>query len=269
LTFENLERKIAELHNAELLLDARTDVAWIGLRTMDWSHSVAAAVGKIVGHLEDLKKLLAGAGVRSRAGAGTGTRPPAGATLTKKVNRISELVQQMAAPPRPVYDEPEQTVFEVNKELLYGFIDEILKLYRLQHIHIGADVRLDQPAHVKAAAWWLQCVIGYAVKNSVDAAGDKPTTHIVIAAQEAGGMVEISIRDNGPGIPEHLLPQLTERPVAKEQGGRGLGIGLWVMSRIMQIFGGSVRPTNVKPHGAMIVLALPLVDESAEEGSHG
>jgi C4-dicarboxylate-specific signal transduction histidine kinase len=160
-----------------------------------------------------------------------------------------------------VYDPPELVVFEINQDLLRGFVEEIRKIYQLRNVGIRVDIQLDSSVFVKAAEWWLQCVIGYAIKNSVDAVGDVPELQIVVAVRRAESNVEISVQDDGPGFPEHLLGKITERPVAREEGSRGLGIGLWVTSRIMQIVGGSAKAGNVQPHGALIVLTLPLVEK--------
>ncbi|HEV7239877.1 MAG TPA: GAF domain-containing protein [Thermoanaerobaculia bacterium] len=241
--FDDLNRKIEELHNTEQLLAARTDVAWIGLRTIDWSHSVANAVSKILNLLAALRR-------STRDGV-----------ATMKIDRASQLVRQMARPPLPEYDAPTQAVFAIDEPLLRSLRDDISTIYNADSTTFRIEIDLPTETHVQAAQWWLQCVIGYAVKNALDAfSNTQQEREIVLGARRAGRHVEIFIRDNGPGIPPELLETLTVRPVPKEDRASGLGIGLWVTRRVMQIFNGDVHVSNVEPHGALVVLTLPVLD---------
>lgn len=233
-----------ELRNAEVLIKARTDLAWIGLRTIDWSHSVANSISAILGNLKSLQPLLARANIP-----------------TTKLNLIAEELRKMAHPPLPDYDEPEQSTFGIDEKILRQFVDELRKLYDLQDAQILISVPDERPGFVQATPWWLQCVIGYAVKNAMDAFGDQPDKQINISVRLVGKMMEISIENNGPHIPPDLLRTLTEKPVRKEEGQRGQGIGLWVTKRIMQIFGGSASVTNIEPRGVSVLLTLPRMEQ--------
>jgi PAS domain S-box-containing protein len=249
--FDDLNRKIEELHNAEQLLVARTDVAWIGLRTIDWSHSVANRVSKILSLLSELRRAHVGKGA-----------------LTMKIAEAMNLLNQMTLPALPEYVAPKQTVFEVDESLLKTFRDEISALYGAENTTFRIEVNLSKATSVRAVQWWLQCAVGYAVKNSLNAFGNRVgDREIVLGAHQCDSNIEILIRDNGPGFPLDLLPILTNEPVPKRDRASGLGIGLWVTRRVMQIFNGFVRVDNVKPQGALVVLTLPIVQQG--ETRHG
>ena len=50
-----------------------------------------------------------------------------------------------------------------------------------------------------------------------------------VAIEDNGGMIELSVRDTGPGVPENILPRLTERffrGVPSDEEGSGLGLAI-------------------------------------------
>lgn len=76
----------------------------------------------------------------------------------------------------------------------------------------------------------------------------------------AGGeTVEISVRDNGPGIPAKLLDQIFEPFVTSKEPGKGTGLGLAVAARLIDTAGGTIRVESVEGQGAMFTIVLPAV----------
>jgi two-component system nitrogen regulation sensor histidine kinase GlnL len=106
------------------------------------------------------------------------------------------------------------------------------------------------------------------VKNAVEASTDNQRqARIVITTRyragfrfagrdlpRARGALEISVADNGPGIPDHLVGRIFEPFFTTKSG--GAGIGLAVVSEIMQAHGGFVVLDN-SPGGACLRLLLP------------
>ncbi|MBI5551636.1 MAG: PEP-CTERM system histidine kinase PrsK [Desulfobacterales bacterium] len=74
--------------------------------------------------------------------------------------------------------------------------------------------------------------------------------------------IEISITDNGPGIPSELLPDRLFEPFATTKE-RGSGIGLWQVKQLVEILGGTVTAGNPGPKGGgCFQLRLPLARHS-------
>jgi PAS domain S-box-containing protein len=85
---------------------------------------------------------------------------------------------------------------------------------------------------------------------------------IEFAARMAGPEIEISVRDNGMGIREELLPrvfdmfQQDERKLDRAQG--GLGIGLTLVQRLTGMHGGRVEAHSAGPgQGSTFIVRLP------------
>ena len=71
------------------------------------------------------------------------------------------------------------------------------------------------------------------------------------------GQAVIEVKDNGPGIPENLLPDALFEPFKTTKTG-GTGIGLWQVRRLLTSLGGTISAENAKEGGALFVVRLPL-----------
>lgn len=74
-------------------------------------------------------------------------------------------------------------------------------------------------------------------------------------SQEAA--VEITIRDNGPGIPAELKGRVFEPLFTTKGVGSGTGIGLALCNRIVEVHGGRIRLESEEDRGATFHISLP------------
>ncbi|MEJ0018585.1 MAG: stimulus-sensing domain-containing protein [Acetobacteraceae bacterium] len=95
-----------------------------------------------------------------------------------------------------------------------------------------------------------------------------PRGRIALIAREAGGMVEISVEDDGPGIPEGNLEHVFERFYSErpkgEKFGQHSGLGLSISRQIVEALRGQILAENRrgignKVLGARFVVRLPRV----------
>ena len=87
---------------------------------------------------------------------------------------------------------------------------------------------------------------------------------IFLTTERAGGDVVIRVRDTGMGIPAELLPRIFDlftqgdRSLARSEG--GLGIGLTLVRRLVEMHGGTVEALSVSEgpgHGSEFIVRLP------------
>jgi signal transduction histidine kinase len=71
-----------------------------------------------------------------------------------------------------------------------------------------------------------------------------------------GHRVVIDIVDEGPGIPDELLPRIFDPFVTTKR--RGTGLGLAVSSRIVAAHGGTIEAKRAEPRGTRMRIGLPL-----------
>ncbi|MBE9914638.1 HAMP domain-containing histidine kinase [Paenibacillus donghaensis] len=79
--------------------------------------------------------------------------------------------------------------------------------------------------------------------------------HIYIHAEIREGQAAIRVSDDGPGIPEDLLPYLFHRFVKGKDGESGLGLA--ISRAIIERCGGLIQAGNARGGGAIISLQFP------------
>ena len=90
-----------------------------------------------------------------------------------------------------------------------------------------------------------------------------PGSTVTLAATAREGKVEVSVADDGPGIPESDLPQLFDRfyqsrsTVAPATADGGRGLGLAIVKRIAELHGGDVAVESAVGRGTRVVLTVP------------
>jgi GAF domain-containing protein/two-component sensor histidine kinase len=106
---------------------------------------------------------------------------------------------------------------------------------------------------VKANAQRLETVFHNLLSNSIQALAETGGEIWLWTGLTATGDVEISITDNGPGIPPHLQDHLFDPGVSSKNG--GLGIGLWLVETFVQQFGGNIK-FNSSAEGTTFTVTL-------------
>jgi signal transduction histidine kinase len=85
---------------------------------------------------------------------------------------------------------------------------------------------------------------------------------ITVAAEPTDGAIRFSVTDTGIGIPESHLPLVfemfrhRERIPARPRG--GVGLGLYVVRRLLEVLGGTVAVESAVGRGTRIEVSLPL-----------
>ncbi|MGH7917053.1 MAG: ATP-binding protein, partial [Candidatus Binataceae bacterium] len=73
------------------------------------------------------------------------------------------------------------------------------------------------------------------------------------------GMVELSVQDEGPGIPSEHLDRIFHLYFTTKEGGSGLGLSL--ASRAIDLHGGTVEVKSAPGMGTTIKVRLPMTSE--------
>ena len=84
---------------------------------------------------------------------------------------------------------------------------------------------------------------------------------LVISTSVRGDNVEISVRDNGIGIPAILGEKIFDPFLTTKAPGEGAGLGLTVAFNIAQKHGGTLKYTSEFGHWTEFLMTLPLVHE--------
>jgi PAS domain S-box-containing protein len=125
----------------------------------------------------------------------------------------------------------------------------------------------EEPVKLNADLTRLAQVLANLLNNSAKYTDEGGEISLEASAEE--GLVTIRVHDNGPGISPALLPRVfdmftqADRTLDRAQG--GLGIGLTLVKRLVEMHGGSVEALSDGPgRGAEFVVCLP-VQETPED----
>jgi two-component system NtrC family sensor kinase len=105
----------------------------------------------------------------------------------------------------------------------------------------------------------IQQIFVNLVKNAVDAlaALNKPG-HIRVTAQAGSAEVCVVVSDNGPGIPEENVKQVFDPFFTTKEPGKGTGLGLNIVYRIVTKYRGTIRVGSSESGGAAFHIRFPV-----------
>ncbi|WP_342052734.1 MULTISPECIES: sensor histidine kinase [unclassified Cupriavidus] len=114
----------------------------------------------------------------------------------------------------------------------------------------------------------LEQVLVNLIGNALDATAGQPSPKLWLHAYESGGLVHLTVRDNGPGLSEEAFARLFEPFFTTKPAGEGLGLGLTLSAGILNESGGTLTAINHPDGGACFTLALPQAIGKVRETSH-
>jgi signal transduction histidine kinase len=104
----------------------------------------------------------------------------------------------------------------------------------------------------------LRRAIENIVRNAIRYA--PPDTPVEIGLRSSAGRVVLSIRDHGPGVPDEDLARIFDPfyrvNTDRDRSTGGVGLGLAIARRAVQLHHGSLRASNANP-GLLVELELP------------
>jgi len=181
------------------------------------------------------------------------------ASIVSSVERCSVITRRLLNFAR----QSDANITSVN---LYKVITEVLSFlgkepeYRSISINIDIEENLSDIVTDKGK---LQQVLLNIIKNAFAAVEDGG--HLWIKAKKQAQAVELTIQDDGCGIPQEDIAKIFE-PFFTTKGGRGgTGLGLSITYGLITELGGHVRVTSTKDKGTRFIITLPLTMAAHKE----
>ncbi len=144
-------------------------------------------------------------------------------------------------------------------QLISGLVQSLVSEKRFQYrTLIGLEVEAELSPHAyglfaEVQSIELKRLLSNLIDNAVQALGTTGKVNIHLAG--AGDAVRLSVSDNGPGIPAHLLPRIGERGVTHGKLG-GSGLGLYHARTTIERWGGRFNIRSAPTTGTTIEMSL-------------
>lgn len=175
-------------------------------------------------------------------------------TISEEIERIGRILLH-AKGQHSISDGQEKT--DINALILE--LDQILTSSLYSAKQIESTLQLDStlpPLHHNGDK--LKQVLINLLKNAVEAV-EQPGNITIFTRdniyQEEQSFVEITIKDNGPGIPPMILKKLFSPVISTKDGHSGLG--LVVVNKLIKELGGSISCFSNTTHGTEFKILLP------------
>jgi signal transduction histidine kinase/CheY-like chemotaxis protein len=146
-------------------------------------------------------------------------------------------------------------------EIVQTAIETSRPLIRRRKHHFAVQIP-EQPVRVEGDLTRLAQVLSNLLNNAAKYTDDGG--HIRLDAELAGSMVAIRVRDTGLGVAPNLLPHVfdlftqADRTLDRAEG--GLGIGLTLVKRLVEMHGGKVEAhSEGLGRGAEFIVRLPVI----------
>jgi len=194
------------------------------------------------------------------------TQAPDEATLTRCQNVLDRQVAQMARLLDDLLDVSRLSRgtldLQLKPVLLRDVVEAAVETSRPvidQHGHDLTIEGLEEPILLDADPARLVQVFGNILNNAAHYSDSGGRIHIAVS--RAGDEVRVAIRDTGRGIDAEFLPRVfepfTQADVVQARSAGGLGIGLWLARRIVDMHGGTITASSEGPgRGSEFVVRL-------------
>jgi two-component system sensor histidine kinase SenX3 len=185
-----------------------------------------------------------------------------GGRMITESDRLTRLVQQVIELSRLQGDEPVEAPSPIH-------VDEVVKT-SVDTSAIDADARRisivtggTSGLEVFGSAEQISAAVANLVANAVAYSEEGST--VLVSTKGLPDSVEISVVDQGIGIPEAEVERIFERfyrvDPARHRSTGGTGLGLSIVKHVAATHGGDVRVWSVEGQGSTFTLSLPRRDQ--------
>ncbi len=186
------------------------------------------------------------------------------AILDEEISRIARIVQKLDTFSTPAYGKNQ--LLDINK-LLDDFLAVLSKSFFYSSlVRIFFQPGQNLPEIVSDGELVKQVVLNL-VKNAVEAGGADGSVWVATAHTFVNGSrIEITVRDDGPGIGEKELAHIFD-PFFGSKGKGHSGLGLAVVSSLVKELHGSVSCKTKPGKGTEFKVSLPLANGPTANGT--
>jgi len=175
-----------------------------------------------------------------------------------EAGRLGNLIQDVIDLSRLQGDDPLTHAQVINvDEIVNRAIDEVRTIAAISEIEFIESINSDGTVYGDLSQ--IQTAVRNLLANAI--AYSPNSTKVAIDTRVAGGLIEITVKDQGIGIPSHELDRVFERfyrvDPARSRVTGGTGLGLAIVKHVCQNHGGECTVWSEVGVGSSFTLRLP------------
>jgi PAS domain S-box-containing protein len=181
--------------------------------------------------------------------------------VDREIARVGSIVHQMyqlysRAPQQPTEFSLEQTVREV--------CDLLTRVARKRGVALSHEAG-DEFLRVRLPQGEVKQILYNLIQNAIQASPAGEAVHVRAAAEHDEAVV--TVVDQGPGIPDDVLPRIFDPffSTKTDEPHSGMGLGLSVSRSIIEAMGGRIEVDSRQGRGSAFAAAFPLLAEASQE----
>ncbi len=178
--------------------------------------------------------------------------------ILQQSRRISDIVQSLLSFSRPERLENRM----LHLLTLSDIVEEAIRLVKLSSSgrDLAFDNRVPSDLAIEGDRARMTQVLLNLLSNAADAS--QPGGRVEIRASRGTGSLTLEIQDWGGGIPQALRDRIFEPFVTTKEPGRGTGLGLSLVYRIVSDHGGSISVDSRDGIGTTFIVRLPAAPQT-------
>ena len=239
-------RDAESVHRIEDEIELSRRLSAIGRLTSGVAHEVKNPINAIVVHLEVLRQKMREVDPDTRRHVDV---------ISSEIQRLDRVVQTLVDFTRPV----ELRLSDMD---LRKVVEDVVTLASPSAEKNNVQVERETTADalpVRIDFDLVKQALLNIVLNGVQAMLQGGTLRVSVKRDSDGAL--ISVRDQGPGIPDNIRDKVFNLYFTTKTGGSGIGLAM--AYRVVQLHHGSVEFTSIIDHGTTFYLRFPLAEISA------
>jgi len=259
---EVLEQRNSELHDAlEKLRRAQNDLvrseklASMGRLVAGIAHEINNPVNAVINTLAPLEEAIKTM-VAERDGEAASRAAGEAQEMLRVVQRgaarSKAIVQALHNYSRGDEQRPRELVVARS-------VDDTLDLLRHRLRNVRVEKQIDPELRLHGFPGQIDQVFMNLISNAAQAVGERDNGGTIrIAAQKKADDVEITVADDGPGIPADVIPKIFDPFFTTKDVGEGSGLGLSIVHGIVDRHGGRIMVESQVGAGTTFRIVLPV-----------